>query len=137
MMYWTDWGTSPKIEQAEMDGSMRRTIVTENLAWPNGLTVDLTTNRLFWTDALLDKIEVSDLNGRNRQLIMPATANIHPFGLAVYQDMLYWTDWNTKSISRFNLSSGKQEMIVYGLKKPTDIHVFDPSLIFSGRPTSV
>ena len=137
MMYWTDWGTSPKIEQAEMDGSMRRAIVTENLAWPNGLTVDLGTNRLFWTDANLDKIEVSDLNGRNRQLIMPATANIHPFGLAVYQDMLYWTDWNTKSISRFNLSSGKQEMMVYGLKKPTDIHVFDPSLIFSGRPTSV
>jgi len=132
MMYWTDWGASPKIEQAEMDGSARRTIVTENLRWPNGLTIDQVTNRLFWTDAFLDNIEVSDLNGRNRQLIMPKAANIHPYGLAVYQDMLYWTDWGTKSISRFNLSSAKQEMIVYGLKEPMDIHVFDPSLIFSG-----
>jgi len=132
MMYWTDWGASPKIEQAEMDGSARRTIVTENLGWPNGLTIDQVTNRLFWADAILDKIEVSDLNGRNRQLIMPSAANIHPYGLAVYQDILYWTDWKTKSISRFNLSSTKQEMIVYGLKKPMDIHVFDPSLIFSG-----
>jgi len=132
MMYWTDWGASPKIEQAEMDGSARRTIVTENLRWPNGLTIDQVTNRLFWTDAFLDNIEVSDLNGRNRQLIMPKAANIHPYGLAVYQHMLYWTDWGTKSISRFNLSSAKQEMIVYGLKEPMDIHVFDPSLIFSG-----
>ena len=63
---------------------------------------------------------------------MPSAADIHPYGLAVYQDMLYWTDWNTKSISRFNLSSAKQETILYGLKKPVDIHVFVPSLIFSG-----
>jgi len=132
MMYWTDWGANPKIEQAEMDGSARRTIVTGNLVWPNGLTIDPATNRLFWVDAWVDKIEVSDLNGGNRQLIMSSAANIHPYGLAVYQDMLYWTDWNTKSISRLNISSGNQAIIVNGLQKPMDIHVFDPALIFSG-----
>ena len=131
-MYWTDWGVNPKIEQAEMDGSARRIIVTGNLAWPFGLTIDQATNRLFWTDAQLDKIEMSNLNGGNRQLIMSSAANILPCGLAVYQNMLYWTDWNYKSISRYNLSSGKQDIVVTGLKKPMDIHVFDPSLIFSG-----
>ena len=131
-MYWTDWGATSKIEQAEMDGSARRTIVTGNLVWPNGLTIDQATNRLFWTDAKLDKIEVSDLNGENRQLIMSSSANIHPYGLAVYLDILYWTDWNTKSISRYNLSSGNQDIVVNGLQKPMDIHVFDPALIFSG-----
>ena len=75
---------------------------------------------------------MSDLNGGNRQLIMSSTANIHPYGLAVYLDMLYWTDWKTNSISRFNLSSGHQEMIVTGLQKPMDIYVFDPSLRFQG-----
>ena len=134
MMYWTDWGANPKIEQAEMDGSARRTIVTENLACPNGLTIDKATNRLFWADAKLDKIEVADLNGGNRQLIMSSEANIHPFGLAVYFDFLYWTDWNTKSISRLNISSGNQDtcIIVNDLQKPMDIHVFDPALTFSG-----
>ena len=133
MMYWTDWGFNPKIEQAEMDGSARRAIVTGNLAWPNGLTIDQATNRLFWADAKLDKIEVSDLNGGNRQLVMLSAANIHPRGLAVYQNILYWTDWNTTSVSRYNLSSGNQDIIVSGLQKPMDIHVFDPSLIFSGN----
>ncbi|XP_015752720.1 PREDICTED: low-density lipoprotein receptor-related protein 4-like [Acropora digitifera] len=132
MMYWTDWGANPKIERAAMDGSARQVIVTGNITWPNGLTIDKATNRLFWVDAKLDKIEVSDLSGGNRQLIMSSTANIHPYGLAMYQNMLYWTDWNTKSVSRFNLSSGHQQIIVTGLQKPMDIHVFDSSLRFSG-----
>ena len=134
-MYWTDWGANPKIEQAAMDGSARRTIVTGNLVWPNGLAIDKLTNRLFWVDAKLDKIEVLDLNGGNRQLIMSSAANIHPYGLAVYLDMLYWTDLNTKSISRFNLSSGNQEIIVSGLQKPMDIRIYDPALILSGTCT--
>ena len=132
MMYWTDWGANPKIEPAEMDGSARRTIVTENLACPNGLTIDKATNRLFWADAKLDKIEVSDLNGGNRQLIMSSVADIHPYGLAVYHDMLYWTDWNAKSISNYNLSTGNKDTLVDGLQQPMDIHIFDPALIFSG-----
>ena len=132
MMYWTDWGANPKIEQAGMDGSARRVIVTGNLGWPNGLTIDQATNRLFWADAKLNKIEVSDLNGENRKLIISSAANIHPRGLTVYQNMLYWTDWNNKSISRLNLSSGKQDMIVTDLQQPMDIQVFAPSLIFSG-----
>lgn len=132
MMYWADWGANPKIEQAGMDGSARRAIVTANLVWPNGLTIDRVTNRLFWTDAKLDKIEASDLNGGNRRLIMLSAANIHPYGLAVYLNMLYWTDWNTRSISRFNLSSGNWEIIVNGLQKPMDIHIVDQTLMLSG-----
>ena len=136
MLYWTVWGASPKIEQAQMDGTARRAIVTENLARPNGLTIDQATNRLFWADAKLDKIEMSDLNGGNRQLIMSSAANIHPYGLAVYQNVLYWTDWGNGSISRLNLSSGNQDMVVTGLQQPMDIHVFDPSLEFSGNKFS-
>ncbi|XP_044183159.1 uncharacterized protein LOC114968057 isoform X2 [Acropora millepora] len=132
MMYWTDWGSNPKIEKAEMDGSARRIIVTGNLVWPNGLTIHQETNRLFWADAKLDKIEVSDLNGANRQLIMSSVADIHPYGLAVYHDMLYWTDWNAKSISKYNLTTGNKDTLVDGLQKPMDIHIFDPALIFSG-----
>ena len=90
-MYWTDWGSKPKIEQAAMDGSSRRSVITGNLGWPNGLTIDRSTNLLYWADAKLDKIEVSDLTGANRRLVVASAADIHPFGLTLYQDMLYWT----------------------------------------------
>lgn len=35
-MYWTDWGNHPKIETAAMDGTMRETLVEENIQWPTG-----------------------------------------------------------------------------------------------------
>ena len=60
-MYWTDWGTSPKIERANLDGGHRRIIVKGDLKWPNGLVIDEASQRLFWADASLGKIETSDL----------------------------------------------------------------------------
>lgn len=35
-MYWTDWGNHPKIETASMDGTLRQTLVHENIQWPTG-----------------------------------------------------------------------------------------------------
>ena len=133
MMYWTDWGANPKVEKAEMDGSGRRSIVTANLAWPNGLTLDQATNRLFWADAKLDTIEMSDLDGGNRQTVLPSTAGIHPYGLTIYEDIIYWTDWNSQSVTSYNETSGQINMVIPDLQKPMDIHVFDRSLIFSGK----
>ena len=133
MMYWTDWGANPKVEKAEMDGSGRRSLVTGNLAWPNGLTLDQARNRLFWADAKLGTIEMSDLDGGNRQIVLPSTAGIHPYGLTIYQDIIYWTDWNSKSVTSYNATSGQMNMVIPDLQRPMDIHVFDPSLIFSGK----
>ena len=133
MMYWTDWGANPKVEKAEMDGSGRGSIVTGNLAWPNGLTLDQVTNRLFWADAKLDTIEMSDLDGGNRQTVLPSTAGIHPYGLTIYEDIIYWTDWNSQSVTSYNETSGQINMVIPDLQKPMDIHVFDRSLIFSGK----
>ncbi|PFX23095.1 Low-density lipoprotein receptor-related protein 6, partial [Stylophora pistillata] len=137
MMYWTDWGANPKIEKAAMDGSARQSIITGNLVWPNGLAIDKASNQLYWVDAKLDKIEMSDLNGGNRKIIMSSGTDIHPFGLTFYQNFLYWTDWKKKSILRIDLSSKNQETVVSGLKKPMDVHVFDPSLMYSGTHACV
>ena len=40
VVYWTDWGATPKIEAANYDGSNRRTIVSDSLQLPNGLFLD-------------------------------------------------------------------------------------------------
>lgn len=50
-MYWTDWGTSPKIERATLAGNLRKTLVSTNLQWPNGLSIDMNEDKLYWTDA--------------------------------------------------------------------------------------
>lgn len=67
-MYWTDWGVSPKIERAAMNGdqSSRSILVSDDIVWPNGLTIDFTDDRIYWSDAQLNYIHSIDMNGNDR-----------------------------------------------------------------------
>lgn len=56
-LYWTDWADTPYIGRAGMDGSNVSAIVTAKLEWPNALTIDYTTNRIFFADAHLNFLE--------------------------------------------------------------------------------
>ena len=102
-MYWTDWGDVAKIERMSMDGTMRQVLHDTNLIWPNGITIDYTSQTLFWIDANLDKIESSYVNGSNRILV--SSFILHPFSIAFYKDVLYWSDWYFKQIIYASLSS--------------------------------
>ena len=56
-VYWTDWGTISYIGRIGMDGSGATRLITENLSWPNALTIEYETNRLWWADAHLDWLQ--------------------------------------------------------------------------------
>ena len=99
MMYWTDWGDSPKIEKASMDGSARSVVIDTELGWPNGLTLDYVSQTLYWVDALLDKMEKSNVDGSMRALLVtPNNVIQHPFGITFCRGHLYWSDWETNCI---------------------------------------
>ena len=78
-IFWTEWGDHPKIERASLDGSNRKTIVSSDLHFPNGLSIDYVHRKVYWADALKDRIEVSDLHGRFRVALIPDAVNA--FGL--------------------------------------------------------
>lgn len=78
-LYWSDWGEHPYIERSYLDGSQRQIIVQVDLGFPNGLTIDYKERRLYWTDALKDRIDTSDLNGQHRVQLVPDAKN--PFGM--------------------------------------------------------
>ncbi|UYV76347.1 LRP8, partial [Cordylochernes scorpioides] len=69
-LYWTDWGTRPRIERAAMDASRRAVLVDSGLFWPNGLTVDYPARRLYWADAKHHVIESVGLDGRHRRRVL-------------------------------------------------------------------
>jgi sugar lactone lactonase YvrE len=69
-IYWTDWGSTPRIERASMNGKDRKAIHDTSLFWPNGLTIDYAGNKLYWADAKHHVIESSDLDGANRRTII-------------------------------------------------------------------
>ena len=39
-----------------MSGANREAIVTRDLGWPNGLTLDIANYKMYWADAKLDKV---------------------------------------------------------------------------------
>ena len=93
MVFWVNMATPVRIESARMDGSVRKTIVQNNLQNPSDLTVDVTTDKLYWSDKDLRKIETSDLYGKNRKVLVSekdafGLVNI-PVAIAVLGDFLY------------------------------------------------
>lgn len=123
-MYWTDWGEVPKIERAGMDGSSRFIIINTEIYWPNGLTLDYEEQKLYWADAKLNFIHKSNLDGTNRQAVVKGSLP-HPFALTLFENTLYWTDWNTHSILACNKYTGEGLREIHSnIFSPMDIHAF-------------
>ena len=91
-MFWTDWGSAPKIEKATLTGSQRVAIVTSNLQWPNGMELDKGNKRIYWVDGGTDRIESVNYQGNNRILLSKVTG-FHAFGVAMISPFLFFTDW--------------------------------------------
>uniref|UniRef100_A0A3B4B6V0 Uncharacterized protein n=1 Tax=Periophthalmus magnuspinnatus TaxID=409849 RepID=A0A3B4B6V0_9GOBI len=104
-VYWTDWGDKAFIGRVGMDGTNKTAVITTKLAWPNGITIDYTNDMLYWSDAHLNYIEYSDLDGRHRHTVYNGNLP-HPFALTVFEDTVYWTDWNTRTIEKGNKFDG-------------------------------
>lgn len=131
-MFWTDWGDFPHIGKAGMDGSGQKTIIQDNLGWPNALTISFETNELFWGDAREDYLAVCDLDGRHRKIIVSRQKNSdlylgHIFAVAVWEDRIYWTDWQNMTISYCNKYHGTNCSVLAELsQRPMDIRVVHP-----------
>ena len=70
-IFWTDWVQRPspvsaKIERADMDGSNRIELVNTTIQWPNGLSIDTKSQRLFFCDAYTDRLESISYDGTQR-----------------------------------------------------------------------
>jgi len=92
-----------------MDGSSRTDLVTENVMWPNAITLDLVSERLYWADAKLHLIGSVGLDGSRPNIISePNWALHHPFSVSVFEDWVYWSEWgqNGSSIFKANKFDG-------------------------------
>ena len=68
LLFFTDWAHDmAKIQRVGMDGTHPETIVSDNLHWPNGITVDGVMERIYWSDAKHDLLESSKFDGSDRR----------------------------------------------------------------------
>jgi len=102
---YTDWGDVPAIMVVGMDGSNNTKLVTEDIVWPNCLVVDEVLDRIYWADANKETVESIKMDGSGRILLN--TVVKHPFAMAVFEDTLYWSDWELQEIVSCNKFTGK------------------------------
>lgn len=73
----------------------------------NGLIIEFTSNLLYWADAQNDVIEYMNFNGSQRTLVTSFTSiNLYPHSITIYKDILYASDYRSRSIERVNLTTG-------------------------------
>uniref|UniRef100_A0A4W3IJ01 Uncharacterized protein n=1 Tax=Callorhinchus milii TaxID=7868 RepID=A0A4W3IJ01_CALMI len=122
-VYWSDWSDPAKIERAGLNGGDRQPLVTESIECPNGITLDVLNERLYWVDSKLHTLSGIDLNGGNRKLLLSSAEYLrHPFSLAVFEDTLYWTDVERAAVFSVNrLTGGDVTSLAENLNSPQDI----------------
>lgn len=109
-MYWTDCGKNPHIERANLDGTMRETIIDKskiNIITPIALTLDFSTNRIFWMDSKLSSISSCGFDGSNIRPILKLYKRLsNPYSLSVFEDYVYWTNWELGDVLEANKFNG-------------------------------
>ena len=82
-----------------MDGNDRRTIISTSLSQPNGITVDYISEKIYWSDSGLNKIEYANYDGTSRTTLLTAANGLsYPFSLTVANNFVFWGDWDTNKV---------------------------------------
>lgn len=114
-MYWTDTGSINKIETASMDGTGRRILHFSTLTDPYGITLDIDTQTLYWTDISRNVIERSKTDGTNREILINRMTP-DPYFITYYDGNLYWGDFTYNRLLTTPVSS------------PNNVAFFAPAL---------
>lgn len=89
-------------------------VVDTSLESPAGLAIDWVTNKLYWTDAGTDRIEVANTDGSMRTVLIwenldrPRDIVVEPMG-----GYMYWTDWGASpKIERAGMDASSRQVII-------------------------
>ncbi|KAK3871613.1 hypothetical protein Pcinc_023266 [Petrolisthes cinctipes] len=137
-LYWTDWGNPPKIERSGLDGSDRMAMVSSPVVhWPNSITVDYASKKLYWCDGFYNKIMKSELDGSHVETVLYSPSVLrHPFSVSVFEDRMYWVDWSKIALFSADKFTGNDvEHVSAGhlLESPRVVHVLHPYRQPSGK----
>uniref|UniRef100_A0A8C8I960 EGF-like domain-containing protein n=1 Tax=Oncorhynchus tshawytscha TaxID=74940 RepID=A0A8C8I960_ONCTS len=112
LMFWTNWNEQrPSIMRSTLAGNNMKVIVSTDILTPNGLTIDHKAEKIYFSDGSLGKIERCDYDGLHRYVIVKSGPGTF-FGLAIYGDFLFWSDWARRAVLRSNKYTGGETKVL-------------------------
>uniref|UniRef100_A0A8C5HL45 Epidermal growth factor n=1 Tax=Gouania willdenowi TaxID=441366 RepID=A0A8C5HL45_GOUWI len=125
-LFWTDVGSQPAVERANLEGTDRVVIANTNLVSPTGLTIDFTEDQVFWCDQRKGLIESAALDGSDRRVISENQVG-RPFDLTVFEDSLWISDWERQQLRSVHKRTGRKLQVIHtAMVQPSSIVMVHP-----------
>ncbi|XP_071952596.1 uncharacterized protein [Antedon mediterranea] len=124
-VYWSDVGKS-SIERYSFVTEQHEVLVSFESGVVDGLAVDGTGEKLYWTSTVEDRIEVINLDGTNRTILFDTSLD-EPRAIEIdtTNGYLYWTDWGSGSQmierAQLNDSSTRTALVTTELVYPNGL----------------
>uniref|UniRef100_A0A8D1T6B6 EGF-like domain-containing protein n=1 Tax=Sus scrofa TaxID=9823 RepID=A0A8D1T6B6_PIG len=122
LMYWSEIGGEPQIEQAGLDGSSRKILLSQGLGWPTSIALDQLSWKIFWSDDKFHCIGSANLDGTGISMLQ-LTQIKNPFSITMFEDEVFWSEMKTRTVQRMRKTTGKNRAVLikrleqpYGLK---------------------
>ncbi|KAF7646904.1 hypothetical protein LDENG_00180760, partial [Lucifuga dentata] len=135
LLFWAEAGSSPKIERANLDGQNRTALVISSIRKPVTLTLDMPRQLLYWADQGMRTISRITLEGRHRKTVVESNGYLdRPFGLAVFEGFVYWSEDITRSICRASKHNGRHvQLLLKNVTSPGGVVIVHPLLQPNGH----
>lgn len=83
LMYWSEIGGEPQIEQAGLDGSSRKILLSQGLGWPTSIALDQLSWKIFWSDDKFHCIGSANLDGTGISVSVLLVLGLHEISCAL------------------------------------------------------
>uniref|UniRef100_A0A8C3Y834 LDL receptor related protein 4 n=1 Tax=Catharus ustulatus TaxID=91951 RepID=A0A8C3Y834_CATUS len=135
-IYWTDTGTN-RIEVGNLDGSMRKVLVWQNLDSPRAIALYHEMGYMYWTDwGENAKLERSGMDGSGRVVLISNNLG-WPNGLAVDKagSQLLWADAHTERIEAADLNGANRRTLLSPVQHPYGLTLLDSYIYWTDWQT--
>jgi len=97
---WNQTISNGKIIKSSQDGSNR--VVLKNVGYPEVLTIDINSRRIFWFDIILKTFSSINFDGEDFKtfITLKMTNRLNSF-LEIFGEDIYWSNTNDDSIKQF------------------------------------
>ena len=66
----------------------------------------------------------ADYDGSNRHIVLSGSVP-HPFSITLFEEYMYWSDWNLKNVEKANRFTGENRVVLTNTThRPMDIKMY-------------